>query len=194
LFGKAILSSSGPGQWLAAHVDAILYDTERLKAAYDILVCTDYEQFTLQQQQGPLCVRLEKKLRAARSVNRKLLNPCPSLLPILLPSKPEHAFVLSRPSCISLDCVYISAFTTQCLLASWSGSCRSGTRAPQDSRKSNRNLANQPHTSIIKQVCRNPAVTPSTLSPTVGLSTFLILLYHSHLLHHVSRQRQGRPR
>jgi hypothetical protein len=66
LFGKAIWSSSGPGQWLA-HVDAILYDTKRLEAADDMLVCSDYEQFTATTRTlGSWCVSLEKKLRTLR--------------------------------------------------------------------------------------------------------------------------------
>jgi hypothetical protein len=76
----------------------------------------------------------------------------------------NHGIVLSQPSSITLNCVYISAFTARCLLASWSRSCCSGTRAPQDSCKPNRNLVNQPHLDPqagLSQPCCGPLYTIS---------------------------------
>jgi hypothetical protein len=95
LFGKAIWSSSGPGQWLAAHVDAILYDTEGLKAADDMLVCTDYEQFTLQQQQGPLCVSQSGEEAPRRTLRQPEVAQSESLAPSHLCCLPDHGILPS---------------------------------------------------------------------------------------------------
>jgi hypothetical protein len=74
---------------------------------------------SLQQQQGPLEVGASVWRRSsARSVKRKLRNPSPSFLPILLPSRPWHSCILFQPSGITMGCLCVPDLKAQCLRVS----------------------------------------------------------------------------
>jgi hypothetical protein len=70
----------------------------------------------LYNNKDPCASVWRRSSRSARSLERKLLNPSPSLLLVLSSSRPWYTSMPSQPSSIPLARIYMHAFTAWYLL------------------------------------------------------------------------------